>query len=166
LETGCRSGEAIAAEWQHFNLDAGIWHLPETKTGTPRQVKLPRQTVEWLSAARLTDAGGTHLCPSPNGGHVQQKSISEAAWHIRKAGKMLDIPSWTAHDLRRTARTGLAGLGCPPPIAEALLGHTKGAIVAVHDLHQYFDEGGEWLQRWADHLDTLRTAKVARPKVV
>jgi hypothetical protein len=60
LETGCRSGETIAAEWRHINLDAGIWHPPETKTGTPRQVKLPRQTVEWLSAARLTDAGGTH----------------------------------------------------------------------------------------------------------
>ena len=45
----------------------------------PGQVKLPRQTVEWLSAALLTDSGGTHLCPSSKGGHVQQKSISEAA---------------------------------------------------------------------------------------
>jgi integrase len=166
LETGCRSGEAVAAEWRHINLDAGVWYLHETKTGMPRQVKLPRQTVEWLSAARLTDPGGTHLCPSPNGGHVQQKSISEAAWHIRKAGKMLEIPSWTAHDLRRTARTGLARLGCPQPIAEALLGHTKGGIVGVYDLHQYFHEGGEWLQRWADHLDTLRPADVVRLKVM
>ena len=79
---------------------------------------------------------------------------------------MLDIPSWTAHDLRRTARTGLASLGSPQPVAEALLGHTKGGIVGVYDLHQYFDEEGEWLQRWADHLDTLRPAKVARLKLV
>ena len=31
-ETGCRSSEAVAAEWDHFDLDAGLWNIPETKT--------------------------------------------------------------------------------------------------------------------------------------
>jgi len=166
LETGCRSGEAVAAEWDHFDLDSGLWHIPETKTEVPRDVKLPRQTVEWLSAAQLVDPGAIYLCPSPKGGHIQQKSISEQAWHMRQRGKMLDIAPWTAHDLRRTARTGLAKLGCPQPVAEALLGHTKGGVVGVYDLHRYTEEGGAWLQSWADHLDTLRPAKVARLRVV
>jgi integrase len=161
LETGCRSGEAISAEWSHFDLDAAIWHIPETKTETPRDVKLPRQTVAWLSAAQLVDPGALYLCPSPKGGHIQQKSVSEQAWHMRQANQMLDIAHWTAHDLRRTARTGLARLGCPQPVAEAILGHTKGGIVGVYDLHRYFDEAGEWLQQWADHLDTLRRPKSA-----
>jgi integrase len=155
LQTGCRSGEAIAAEWYHFDLEAGIWHIPESKIGIPRDVKLPRQAVKWLEAARLLDPEGWYLCPSPRGGHVQQKSISEQAWHMRQANKMLDIAPWTAHDLRRTARTGLARLGCPQPVAEAVLGHTKGGIVAVYDLHRYTEEGGQWLQKWVDHLDTL-----------
>jgi len=166
LETGCRSGEAVAAEWGNFDLEVGMWHIPETKTEVPRDVQLPRQTVAWLSAARLVDPGSTYLCPSPKVGHIQQKSISEQAWHMRQRGKMLDIPPWTAHDLRRTARTGLARLGCPQPVAEALLGHTKGGIVGVYDLHRYTEEGGAWLQRWADHLDTLRPATVAQLKVV
>jgi integrase len=166
LETGCRSGEAVAAEWDHFDLDSGLWHIPQTKTEVRRDVKLPRQTVEWLSAARLVDPGSIYLCPSPKGGHIQQKSISEQAWHMRKRGKMLDIAAWTAHDLRRSTRTGLARLGCPQPVAEALLGHTKGGIIGVYDLHRYTEEGGEWLQRWVDHLDTLRPAKVTQLKVV
>ncbi|MCB1923590.1 MAG: tyrosine-type recombinase/integrase [Gammaproteobacteria bacterium] len=159
LETGCRSGEAIAAEWEHFDLNAGLWHIPKTKTGVPRDVKLPRQTVAWLSAARTIEPAAVYLCPSPKGGHVQQKSISEQAWHMRRAGKMLGIAPWTAHDLRRTARTGLARLGCPQPVAEALLGHAKGGVVGVYDLHRYTDEGGVWLQKWADHLDMLRTKR-------
>lgn len=166
LETGCRSGEAVAAQWGHIDLDAGVWHIPETKTEVPRDVVLPRQTVKWLSAARLVDPGAVYLCPSPKGGHIQQKSISEQAWRMRKQGKMLDIAPWTAHDLRRTARTGLARLGCPQPVAEAVLGHAKGGIVGVYDLHRYTEEGGEWLQRWADHLDTLRPTRVVRLKVV
>lgn len=166
LETGCRSGEAVSAEWDHFDLDTGMWHIPETKTEVPRDVKLPRQTLAWLKAARLVDPGASYLCPSPKGGHIQQKSISEQAWHMRQRGKMLDIAPWTAHDLRRTARTGLARLGCPQPVAEALLGHAKDGIVGVYDLHRYVDEGGEWLQKWVDHLETLQPAKVAELPIV
>ena len=166
LETGCRSGEAVAAEWNDFDLGRGIWHLPETKTGVPREIKLPTQTVNWLVAARTVDPGASYLCPSPRGGHIQQKSISEQAWHMRKSGNMLDIPHWVAHDLRRTARTGLARLGCPQPVAEALLGHTKGGIVGVYDLHSYTAEAGEWLQRWADHLDTMKPTSTVHLELV
>ena len=79
---------------------------------------------------------------------------------------MIDLDPWTAHDLRRTARTGLARLGCPQVVAEAILGHAKGGIVGVYDLHLYFDEAGEWLQKWADHLESLLSAKVEQPRVV
>jgi integrase len=166
LESGCRSGEAIAAKWEHLDLGKGIWTIPETKTDVPRQVKLPKQTLIWLRAAEMVAGNSGFLCPSPKGGHVQQKSISETAWHIRRRGDMLDIPSWTAHDLRRTTRTGLARLGCPQPVAEAILGHTKGGIIGIYDLHKYFDEGGEWLQKWNDHLDALRPDRPSYLKVV
>ena len=70
------------------------------------------------------------------------------------------LAHWTAHDLRRSCRTGLARLGCPREVAEAALGHSKAGIVGVYDLHRYEREVGEWLQKWADHLDALSSPSV------
>jgi hypothetical protein len=50
-------------------------------------------------------------------------------------------------------------LGCPREVAEAVLGHSAGNIIGTYDLHAYFDEAGAWLQKWNDHLDTLRPQK-------
>ena len=68
---------------------------------------------------------------------------------------MIDIADWTAHDLRRTVRTGLAKMGCPSEIAEAVLGHAPKGIVGTYNLHRYNSECREWLQKWANHLDKL-----------
>lgn len=48
-ETGCRPGEACAVEAKHVDLAAGVWVLPEhktgNKTGKPRTVYLTRDMV-------------------------------------------------------------------------------------------------------------------------
>lgn len=155
LEVGCRTGEAISARWDAFDLDRGLWSLPRTKTDAPRVIRLPRQSIEWLRAQQSV-IGGNFLCPSTKGrASIQQKTLTETMWRMRRDGTLLDIPPWVPHDLRRTCRTGLARLGCPRPVAEAILGHSAGGIVGNYDLHQYESEGGEWLQRWADHLESL-----------
>ena len=50
-------------------------------------------------------------------------------------------------------------------MAEAILGHAAGGIVGVYDQHAYEAEAGEWLQKWNDHLDTLRPRPVLRAAV-
>lgn len=65
------------------------------------------------------------------------------------------MPDWNPHDLRRTVRTSLSRLGCPTDIAEAILGHSKKGIEGTYNLHKYENECAEWLQKWADHLDSL-----------
>jgi len=156
LETGCRTGEAIAAQWSHFDLERGIWSLPRTKTDAPRVIRLSKQTQRWASAL-FEIAPGKWLCPSPKtGGHIEQKTLTETMWRMRRDGELPAMDPWTPHDLRRTVRTALARLGCPRPIAEAILGHSADGIVGVYDQHSYEAEAGEWLQRWNDHLDTLR----------
>lgn len=62
----------------------------------------------------------------------------------------------TPQDLRRSVRTGLSRLGSRNEVAEAVLGHSRKGIEGAYDLHTYEPECREWLQRWADHLDTLR----------
>ena len=155
LMTGCRTGEIVTAEWRDIDLERGIWNLKANKTDTPRDVQLCRQAVDFLyQLKRIT---GEYVFPSQKSGKpIQQKSLTEQAWHMRRAGNMLDIDAWTPHDLRRSVRTGLARIGCPETVSEAILGHDKSGIEAVYNLHKYSSEAKLWLQRWNDHLDDLR----------
>jgi integrase len=155
--TGVRTGEVVGAVKTDFNLLNGTWFLKDTKTYIDRYVQLSRQAIEYLMPI-LEDADNTtsYLLPSSRTGKPQwQKQLSEQAWHIRKHDRMLNIPHWTAHDLRRTCRTGLARLKCPGEVGEAILGHTLEGIEGTYNLHRYEEECAFWLQKWADHLDIL-----------
>ncbi len=155
LWTGCRSGEVCSAEWKDIDLDKAIWHLRETKTGAERTVQLPKQAVDFLRQLKLTT--GDYPFPSQKTGlPIQQKAITEQAWHLRQTKRMLDIAHWSPHDLRRTVRTGLSRLRCPNEVAEAIMGHSRKGIEGTYDLHTYEDECREWLQKWADYLDGLQ----------
>lgn len=154
LWTACRTGEICEAKWDDIDLVNETWHLRDTKTGVERHVQLSSQAVAFLRQLKLTT--GDYLFPSQKTGRpIQQKSITEQAWHLRSSGRMLDIEHWSPHDLRRTVRTGLSRLGCPSEVAEAILGHSRSGIEGTYDLHSYEPEAKEWLQVWADYIAAM-----------
>ena len=154
LWTGCRTGEVCSAEWNDIDLSKGVWHLKATKTDVERYVQLPQQAVDFLKQLKLET--GRYLFPSIKTGlPIQQKAITEQAWLMRRDERMIDIEHWVPHDLRRTVRTGLSRLRCPSEVAEAVLGHARSGIEGTYDLHKYEDDCKEWLQKWADHMDSL-----------
>ena len=117
-------------------------------------MQLSTQAINFLKVLRLNS--DTYLFPSSRTKlPIQQKYLTENAWRMREQGQMLDIPSWTPHDLRRTVRTGLSRLQCPNEVAEAVLGHTKGGVEGIYNLYKYDAECEKWLQIWADYLDSL-----------
>jgi len=155
LFTGVRSGEAVAAEKADFDLKKGTW-LVNGKKGVERYVQLSNQAIKYIRPILENKNNTTiYLLPTQNGVPQKQKKLSEQAWVMRRDGDMLDIPRWTAHDLRRTARTQLSRLGCPSIVGEAVLGHSKKGIIGIYDLHQYEGECSIWLQKLANHYDTL-----------
>jgi integrase len=154
LWIGCRTGEVCSIAWQDINLDNGTIHLRETKSESERHVQLSQQAIQFLQS--LNTKTGQFVFPSKlTRKPIQQSALNLAAGKLRKSGKMLDIPLWTPHDLRRTVRTGLARLGCPNEGAEAVLGHSRKGIEDTYDLYRYDKECKVWLQKWADYLDTL-----------
>ena len=86
-----------------------------------------------------------------------KNTLPKELGYLEKSGAMLDIEHWSPHDLRRTVRTGLARLGCPNEVGEAILGHSKKGIEGTYNLHTYDKECKIWLQKWADYLDDLLT---------
>lgn len=156
LWTACRTGEVCSAKWTDVDLEKGIWHLKDTKTGVERYIQLPDQAVAFLTQLKLVT--GDYLFASQKSKlPIQQKSLSEQAWHLRQTDRMVDLPHWTPHDLRRTVRTCLSKLRCRSEVAEAILGHSRAGIEGTYDLHSYESECRKWLQIWADYLDSLLT---------
>lgn len=159
LFTGVRSGEAVVAKKEDFDLEKGTWFVIG-KTKVERHVQLSVQAIEYIRPIYENKENKTmYLLPTKRGKPLQQKKLSEQAWKMRKDGDMLDIPRWTAHDLRRTVRTQLSRLTCPSPVGEAVLGHSKKGLEGVYDLHEYESECAIWLQKLADHYDELGSTK-------
>jgi integrase len=154
LWTGCRTGEVCNATWRDIDLENQTFHIRESKTEVERYVQLPRQAVEFLTTLHLTT--GDYPFPSQKTRlPIQQKQLTEQVWRMRQSNRMVKLPAWTPHDLRRTVRTGLSRLQCPNEVAEAVLGHSRRGIEGTYDLHRYEVECRHWLQTWADHLDSL-----------
>ena len=95
-----------------------------------------------------------------SGFHKARATLAEAMEQIaaKERGEAVEIPHWTFHDLRRTCATGLARLGIPVRVTEAVLNHvsgTGGGIVAVYQRHDYADEKRKALEAWARFVLSL-----------
>ena len=86
--------------------------------------------------------GGSYLT-----GYSKSKSQLDA--------KLGDIPAWTLHDLRRTARSLMSRASVRPDIAERVLGHSIKGVAAVYDRHSYRDEKAAALRQLAALLPTI-----------
>ena len=76
-----------------------------------------------------------------------------------------NMPAWTIHDLRRTARSLLSRADVRPDISERVLGHAIAGVEGVYDRHDYDEEKGRALAALASLVDRIldpSKAKVAR----
>ncbi len=152
LRTACRSGEIVSLPWAALNKTKTQFTLTNTKTDAPRTVRVPASVTQIFKARQ--NNGSQWVFPSTlDGKHIRQHAL---VWAVSTYRHTLKIPAWSAHDLRRTARTGMARLGVSDAVGEAALGHTKGGVAGIYDLHARESEVGEALVIWNNHLDNLR----------
>jgi len=71
---------------------------------------------------------------------------------IRSVQKRSVTAGWTAHDLRRTVRTGLSQCGVRPDVAEFVLGHKVGGVRGIYDRYEPLAEAAAALESWASRL--------------
>ena len=64
------------------------------------------------------------------------------------------LQPWRLHDLRRTAATGMAGIGVAPHVVEAALNHVSGAKAGVAGTTTWrlAEERRQALERWGRHV--------------
>ena len=155
-----RKSELIKALKSDFNLDGGYWTLIKkaSKKGKTIVIPLPIQAVDALNELFIRSADSDNLLPARSAQHKKLAHISEAT--LNKAlQKIKDIDHFTVHDLRRTGKTKLQGLGIDEAISERCLNHAVAGISGVYGLHDFFDERKKALQLWANYLESCETGK-------
>ena len=159
LLTGQRLNEV--AQITDGEIRGDLWHLPagRTKNGRAHDVPLSDAVRAVLGSVErpgssagliFTTTGETAV----SGFHRARGALAAAMAKVaaKERGAPAEIQHWTFHDLRRTAATGMARLGIPVRVTEAVLNHVSGSgggIVAVYQRHDYADEKRQALDAWA-----------------
>jgi integrase len=154
--TGQRLSEVSKARWNEFDLEAGIWVLPShrVKNGVEHTVPLSGTAVHILKSlpriASDEELVFTGDGKSPPGGFNRAK---------RRLDELAPLPHpWVLHDLRRTVTSGMARLGQPIHVVEAVLNHRSGAIrgvARIYNRHDYATEKRAALEAWGRHVKKL-----------
>lgn len=158
LLTGQRRDEVGNMLWSEIDLERAIWTIPSSRTKNRRSHEVP------LSTQSLAILGATPrilkrdyvfgLGKAGFSGWSKAKSTLDA----QNATLPVSILAWRVHDLRRTVATGMATLGVPPHIVEAVLNHISGAragVAGVYNRATYREEKRNALVLWANHIEEL-----------
>jgi integrase len=159
LLTGQRLGEVAGMTDAEISGDTWQMAPARTKNGRAHAVPLSGAVSAVLGAVERVKGKPAYVFTttgeSPvSGFHKGRNHIAERMAEIaaEERGEAVEIRRWTFHDLRRTAATGMARLGIPVRVTEAILNHTSGTaagIVSVYQRHDYADEKRAALDAWA-----------------
>lgn len=165
LLTGQRLNEA--AKMTEGEVRGTLWHLPSARTKNARahDVPLSDAAQRVLTGVERVKSGSgyfftTNAKTPVSGFHKARIHIAEQMEAIaaEERSEAVAIPKWGFHDLRRTAATGMARLGIPVRVTEAVLNHvsgTGGGIVAVYQRHDFADEKRQALEAWGRYVMQL-----------
>jgi len=158
LLTAQRPGEILSMRWENIDVDKALWRQDDTKNGSTNLVPLSPQVI-----AILINRKPKNSCESGwvfssaynrNRGATQgrAKSTKDAR---RKLKKLSGVEDWTAHDLRRTARTIMSRLKIKQHIRERVLNHAQGGVQGVYDQYDYIQEKADALNKLGREIDRI-----------
>ena len=106
--TACRSGEVRRASWPEFDLEEAIWTIPEDRTKSGREHRVPLSTgaLTVLKQAKALGAGGDVVFPG-----LRAKPISEITFP--KLFQRLETRVRSSRDALDVPRLVLGDRGCP-----------------------------------------------------
>lgn len=148
--TGARRGEVLAATWDQFDLERGVWTKPSahTKQKKTEHVPLSAPAVALLTEMKLA-AKTTNVFPNP-------RADLRRPWAtICKAAGLDGVRQ---HDLRHTFASHLASGGVPLGLIGKLLGHTQAQTTARY-AHVADDPQREAANKFGELFTSLAAPK-------
>lgn len=173
LLTGQRRNEVAEAERSEFQLAGNDrrWTIPPERAKNGQEHHVPLSSLVTTLLQDVPRVGERYLLTTtgetPISGFSRAKAAIDAEMlaiakeEAERRGEdpaKVRIDAWTLHDLRRTAASGMARLGFPVHVVEAVLNHRSGSIkgvARVYNRYEYYDEKKAALDAWAAHIQTL-----------
>ncbi len=159
---GTRIGETSKARWDAFDFENAIWRIPavDTKTNKSHVLPLSPIAIKWLKAYRryqYRSNRSKYLFPQktnkrkPQSANVSSRLISSFA-----------KGEWTAHDIRKYARSNWLENGVDYLIGELLLNHSLSKLDQSYIQTTAMNLCREALIQWSDKLENRG---LIRPKI-
>ena len=163
LLTGARRDEIAESRWNEIDLAAKTWTIAKqrSKNGVAHEIPLSDTAIrivehlprigEKRDGLIFTTTGETPV----SGWSRAKATIDKAMVEALKERGGDAVQPWVFHDMRRTAASGMAGLGIPPHVVEAVLNHRSGTIkgvAAVYNRYNYAAEKRDALDKWAERV--------------
>ncbi len=157
-----RPGELRGAEWSEFSFEKTEWRIPaeRMKMGEQHIVPLSRQVLEILIELKKHTGHGRLLFPSLLD---PERPMSDGTINtaLRRMGYAKD--ELTGHGFRSMASTLLNELGWNRDAIERQLAHgERNTVRAAYNFAEFLPERRKMMQAWADYLDELKNATIAR----
>jgi integrase len=175
LLTGARRDEIAAGRWGEIDREARTWTIAKerSKNGVAHEIPLSDAAMRIVDGLPVIGSGRDGFVFTTTGGTpvsgwsrakaqidaaVLEAVRADAAVRGEKLEDATAPEHWTLHDIRRTAASGMAGLGIVPHVVEAILGHRSGTIkgvAAIYNRYSYAAEKRAALNAWARRLEAI-----------
>ena len=157
LLLGQRRSEVAEMRWSEINPDKREWTIPaeRSKNDCEHIVPLPNAAVAILDTLPRFTEGDFVFSTTSGRRPVSGFSKGKVRTDQLLAEHQTAIEDWRVHDLRRTARTGMARLGVPEIVGERVLNHLPQGLGKIYNVHEYLDEKRDALARWAQEVQNI-----------
>ena len=150
--TGQRRGEVANMTWEEIDFEKRLWTLPRERVKNNRRHEVPL-SPEAITVLKQVPRIGDRFVFTTDG----KVAASDFGKKKRQLTALLpsNMPSFTLHDFRRSAASGMASLGISLPVIEKVLNHTSGSfsgIVSVYQHHNFAAEKRAALEAWGTHV--------------
>ena len=152
--TACRSGEVRMARWAEFDLESAIWTIPEarTKSGREHRVPLSSGALKVLDQAKGLGNGNGLVFP---GRRLQPLADATMSLLLRRFG-IRCVP----HGMRSSFRDWCSETGVRREVAEAALAHVlKNKVEAAYARSDLLESRREVMERWSEYLAQGESAR-------
>jgi integrase len=143
--TAARTGEVIGANWEEFDLEAGVWTVPGERMKAGKEHRVPLSgaalaVIQMMHAHRQ----GRHVFP----GDREGKPLSSMA--LLMALRRMGRSDLTAHGFRSTFRDWAAErTNFPREVCELALAHSIGdRVEAAYRRGDLFEQRRRLMQAW------------------
>ncbi|MGJ8693949.1 MAG: tyrosine-type recombinase/integrase [Thalassotalea sp.] len=147
-----RIGETVAAKWEHFDFEEKLWRIPaaNTKNKKPHTLPLTDFVITWLKSYKKyqnKNQRSAYLFPHKSNSRLHISANQGSSIISKLANKQ-----WSAHDLRKFARSAWLEAGVDYMIGEFLLNHTLSKLDQTYIQTIAMQNCRDALSVWSDWL--------------